>query len=248
MNDTTDKGKVLDKIRKCLALSKSSNEYEAATALRQAQKMMMANGLSHDDVGLTEYLSAQVITDYEFPKGRFRLGLKGESPRPYMERPMPRTISSVVSLIMHAMGVTAVMERQAKGKSHFIAVRYFGTRARVLTAVHAHEVVYRACGRAWKRHLEQFPHLQGRPGARSGFYYGWCSVVTGSVQALVATQDDVEKTMRKVNQHYDGELEKSDENRRKIYGETLAAGMEAGADFRIHRPIDEDKRRIGFDK
>ena len=34
----TDKDAILGKIRKCLRLSKSSNEHEAAAALRQAQK------------------------------------------------------------------------------------------------------------------------------------------------------------------------------------------------------------------
>lgn len=33
----SDKSKILDKIKKCLALSKSSNQHEAQAALRQAQ-------------------------------------------------------------------------------------------------------------------------------------------------------------------------------------------------------------------
>lgn len=243
MNDATDKGKVLDKIRKCLALGKSANEHEAAAALRQAQKMMQAHGLTDDDVGLVEYLSAQVITDYEFPRGRFEI----KDGKPNMRRPMPRTVGSVVSLIMHAMGVSACMERQAKGGSYFIAIRYFGTRSRVLTAVHAHEVVYRACGRAWRHHLGQFPGLRGQPGARAGFYYGWCSVVARSVQALVTSGEDQEKTRRKIASHYREAPPTGDVNTRKIYGSTLEAGVEAGADFQIRRPIDEDKRRIGFD-
>ncbi len=45
-----DRAKILDKIRKCLRLSKSSNEHEAAAALRQAQKLMQQLGLSHADV------------------------------------------------------------------------------------------------------------------------------------------------------------------------------------------------------
>src|SRR5882724_10574426 len=132
MNAQVDKGRILDKIRKCLALSKSANEHEAAAALRQAQKMMQANGLTEDEVGLVEYLSAQVITDYEFPKGRLVVERDADdNPKPNMRRPMPRTVGSVVSLIAHAMGVTAVMERQQKGKEYFIAISYFGTRPRV---------------------------------------------------------------------------------------------------------------------
>lgn len=49
----TDK-KIFDKIRKCLALSKSSNEHEAAAGLRQANKLMKQHGLTSDDVSISE--------------------------------------------------------------------------------------------------------------------------------------------------------------------------------------------------
>lgn len=42
--------KILDKIKKCLALATSANEHEAAAALRQAQKLMQAHGLTDQDV------------------------------------------------------------------------------------------------------------------------------------------------------------------------------------------------------
>ena len=38
--------KILDKIKKCLVLASSANEHEAAAALRQAQKLMEAHGIS----------------------------------------------------------------------------------------------------------------------------------------------------------------------------------------------------------
>jgi hypothetical protein len=46
----TDQDKILDKIKKCMALSSSSNEHEAAIALRQAQKLMELHGISDIDV------------------------------------------------------------------------------------------------------------------------------------------------------------------------------------------------------
>lgn len=45
--------KILKKIKKCLALAKSSNPHEAATALRQAQALMREHGISADDVDLS---------------------------------------------------------------------------------------------------------------------------------------------------------------------------------------------------
>ncbi|MBD8051131.1 DUF2786 domain-containing protein [Limnohabitans radicicola] len=46
----TQHDKILEKIRKCMALSSSSNEHEAAIALRQAQKLMELHGITDVDV------------------------------------------------------------------------------------------------------------------------------------------------------------------------------------------------------
>lgn len=47
---STDNSKILDKIKKCLALAESANEHEAAAALRQAQKLMEQHGVTDEDV------------------------------------------------------------------------------------------------------------------------------------------------------------------------------------------------------
>ncbi|WP_231409636.1 DUF2786 domain-containing protein [Ralstonia solanacearum] len=52
-----DRNTAIDKIKKCLALGQSSNPHEAAAAMRQAQKMMAAYGVSEDELlaaGVTE--------------------------------------------------------------------------------------------------------------------------------------------------------------------------------------------------
>ena len=48
-----DKEKALDKIKKCLALSKSANEHEAAQALKQAQALMKQYGINEQDIELS---------------------------------------------------------------------------------------------------------------------------------------------------------------------------------------------------
>lgn len=45
---------IIDKIKKCLRLSSSSNEHEAASALRQAQKLMNEYGLTEEDIVASE--------------------------------------------------------------------------------------------------------------------------------------------------------------------------------------------------
>lgn len=45
-----DKKTAIDKVRKCMALAKSSNPHEAAAAMRQAQKLMEQFGIEHPDL------------------------------------------------------------------------------------------------------------------------------------------------------------------------------------------------------
>jgi len=50
----TNRDKIIDKIRKCLALSASSNQHEAAAALRQAQKLMEMHDIGDLDIEAAE--------------------------------------------------------------------------------------------------------------------------------------------------------------------------------------------------
>ena len=50
----SNRDKIIDKIKKCLALSASSNEHEAAAALRQARMLMEAHGVSDLDMQAAE--------------------------------------------------------------------------------------------------------------------------------------------------------------------------------------------------
>lgn len=50
----TDRDRIIDKVKKCLALSASSNQHEAEIALRQAQKLMAEHGISEQDVQAAE--------------------------------------------------------------------------------------------------------------------------------------------------------------------------------------------------
>lgn len=49
-----DKDKLLEKIKKCLALSQSANQHEAALALKQAQALMASAGIDESEIRLSE--------------------------------------------------------------------------------------------------------------------------------------------------------------------------------------------------
>ena len=56
-----DRQDAIEKIKKCLALSLSSNEHEAATALRQAKRMMERFGVSDEEVAPSEVSEAMTL-------------------------------------------------------------------------------------------------------------------------------------------------------------------------------------------
>ncbi len=64
--------KILDKIRKCLALSKSANEHEAAAALRQAKKLMNQYDLTNDDVSISEISESTVKAKTKYSPPRWQ--------------------------------------------------------------------------------------------------------------------------------------------------------------------------------
>ena len=58
----TDKEKILEKLKKLLALSKSDNPHEAALALQRAQKLMLAYNITQADLALSDI--DESISDY----------------------------------------------------------------------------------------------------------------------------------------------------------------------------------------
>lgn len=52
--DNAGRDSILAKIKKCLALAKSSNEHEAAIALRQAQRLMQQHGITDFDIEVAD--------------------------------------------------------------------------------------------------------------------------------------------------------------------------------------------------
>lgn len=80
--------KALEKIKKCLALAKSSNPNEAATALRQAQALMKKYGVTDETLELSDVESCTVSA--------------GDGKKP------PNYIAMLITLVKQAFAVDAV--------------------------------------------------------------------------------------------------------------------------------------------
>lgn len=221
-----DRTKLLSKIEKCLRLSKSSEPHEAAAALRQAQKMMEAHGVSEAELGAVGYGNEAVSVPIQ------------------VNKKLPIALATLVALIKKAFGVEAVVESELRVSDHSYRIRYFGPTDRVMLASYSQTVVHRAMEQAWKQHLADRPYLKGERGARAGFQLGWLDAVTEQVEAL--GQTDAEKTGTELAQtrHYGRELGKVKTNNMAVSDSALNAGAEAGAAFRLHRPVGSERLKL----
>ena len=222
-----DKQKIIDKIKKCLALSKSSNANEAATALRQAQKMMDAHGLSDLDIELGSYSDDAV--DVPIQKNK----------------KTPLVLQMLLHVIKKAFNVRCVIEDRIGISDVSYRIRYFGPTHRVTMAAYAHEVVYRAMENAWKEFLKEYPHVRGQRGARSSFQVGWLEEVAVKVEAIGFPEEELAATQALMDRHYGRELQKSKVSKMGLYGQIRGEGRSAAKDFSLHRPMDASKARLG---
>ncbi len=71
----TDRETIIAKILKCLALAKSANEHEAAAALRQAQKLMAAHGVTDLDIAHADIQEESTRAGVSSKPARWECGL-----------------------------------------------------------------------------------------------------------------------------------------------------------------------------
>ena len=222
-----DRSKVLDKIKKCLALGKSPNEHEAAAAMRQAQKLMLLHDISEREIGAIGYTRETVKTTIQCGKV------------------LPTTLSVVVQLVRSAFGVQAVIGRGKRVSDYNYDIEYFGPEHRVMLAGYAHVVIQRAVDSAWKTYLAENPHVKGRQGARAGFYIGWVDGVRETVESFVVPPEEEAGTKNLMDLHYGRELAKAKSSNQRVYGSTMDAGSRASEGFALHRPVSGERRMIG---
>lgn len=216
-----DRAKLLDKIQKCLALSKSPEPHEAAAALRQAQKLIDKHGVTDAELGLASYASEKVDCPVQAGKT------------------LPEYLAVLTSLLQRAFGVRVTVHREIRVSDASWCVTYYGKADRVALSAYTHPVVWRAMHGAWNRHLKLNPHLKGERGGRGGFLVGWLFGVERSVSELGMSEDEKVELQKYLEQEVPSITEskpvKSSEV--KYNGEALRAGVRASKDFSLHRPI-----------
>ena len=218
--------KIIDKIQKCLALSKSPNENEAATALRQAQKLMSRHGITELEIGIIGY-------GFESVETAIQAGKKGN---------LPVNLGCIVGLVAYAFGVTSVCLSEVRQSDYCWTIRYYGPQHRALLAKYAHTVIARAIESGWKQYQQNNPALKGGKGFRDGYYYGWIKAIRNQLIEFAMTEEEETAVNSVLRKEFGGEMGTIEGSRQRVSGFSMNAGMNDGKDFRLHQPVEAQKQ------
>jgi hypothetical protein len=165
----------LKKIKKCLALAKSSNPHEAAAAMRQAQKLMAEHQVTEVDVGLADVAEATVKT-------QLKTATKWEG--------------TLARMIADAFGCE-YFGIKSRYLTHGLSMAtkreyvFVGMGAASQVAAYAYDVLARQCGRDRLAHIQKQPK-SCKPITKTArgdeFALGWVYGVHGLVERFAGAE------------------------------------------------------------
>ncbi|WP_049258883.1 DUF2786 domain-containing protein [Eikenella corrodens] len=224
-----DKQKVLEKIKKCLALGESANEHEAAQAIRQAQILMKKYGISEMDVELS------AVTEKGVP----------------VAATLPTWHQILISQCAKAFGVKSYQYTQWG----LAEARFFGIGIKPELAAYAYEVLLRQLKKERREYIKnelKAVRLSRNKTARADqFCTGWVYAISRKVQEFAAEPAEEEVLARYKQQL--GEMEKAP--KRDVHGgskasreQDLAAGVRKGREAQLYHAMDgaEDRKQLGL--
>lgn len=172
LHDESKLERIIRKIKRCLALSKSSNETEAATAMRQAQALMREYRLTEMDVRLSD------VGEVESEKARAKR-------RPTWDRDLSAIVAQV-------FGVSPLSRRQWCDSTSRVVDRavFVGVTPAPQIAMYAYETLLAKLTLARREYVSQVRAGKLRSAyspetAGDHFALAWVAAVHGKIHQLV---------------------------------------------------------------
>jgi hypothetical protein len=214
-----DRDKILDKIKKCMALSQSPEPAEAAAALRQAQKLMQLHGIGTSDLRRAEIGSTTVRS------------------KASVSRPKSWELA-LISTVSKAFGCR-VLWTNSSSYAHNVYGHYtlIGLVDQVKLAEYACSVLGRKLVNGRVRYVSTLPSFFDRKRKTfeaDGFCHGWVKEIAKLVIEFAHSDEDKKAIDDRVNELSGGETKVKN---RKIGAAGYAAGMEAARGETLHRPV-----------
>lgn len=220
--------KVLEKLKKLLALAKSDNPHEAALALQRAQKLMLAYNITQDDLALSDI--------DESISGYWAAG----SVNP------PRYMLGLLGIIQDAFGVKSIIHSGFKP-----SVGFYGNKDRVELASYTWEVLDRQLVSARKNYIrQQNKRIKNTTKTSRGdkFAEGWVLAVSSEVHLFAMSREEQELAKLWLSQKYpDTETttgRKTGKSRDSDMSRHL--GYKEGKNVRLHQPVNgQEQQKLG---
>lgn len=217
----------LKKIKKCLALSRSANEHEAAVALRQAQALMRDHGLREQDVSLADVVEVRVKAS-STAANAWELRLVG--------------------VIADAFGCETFgkLGGHYNNAGNFVRTRHWvfvGMQAAPTVAGYACEVLLRQCVKSRLAHIAKQPK-SCKPITKTArgdaFAMGWVAAALQLVERFAQPKADKALLLTYIEQQH-GELTKgkardTTKARKTDWGH-FSAGHRSGQDAQLNRGV-----------
>lgn len=169
----------IKKIRKCLAMGKSTNPNEAAIAMRQAQRLMQEFDIALDHVALSDVQTVRCTT---------------------RTNSQPRWEVLLASIVADAFGCNLIWLTGQKLLAHrFVTVRevaFVGIGSAAQIAAYAWDVLSRQCAKARLMHIRKQParcRPQTLTARGDAFAMGWVAAASNKLDAF--TQGSREKLL-----------------------------------------------------
>ncbi|WP_342595612.1 DUF2786 domain-containing protein [Salinicola lusitanus] len=220
--------RILRKIERCLALSRSANEHEAGTALRQAQHLMDEYGVSEIDVAAST-IDRVVVKS---PTGR---------------KP-PRWLDHLASLVNAAFGTATVYEPRPTFESWQGYFAFLGEASQVHIAAYAFEVLQRQLisdRKAFLNGMNKRAKRITKIRRADAYALAW---VAGAFEHIVPVEktEEAVATIEHFQQRFYPQLEAMeaiDRGQRRDDRGAMARGYAAGRNARLHGGIDRDQHK-----
>lgn len=207
------------RIRKCLRLASSPNPGEAATALRQAQKMMRAHDLTDADFAGVE--TAETIA------GRMR-------------NRSPDWAVGLANIIASTFACRALWLRGYtihRGPRQVASVRFYGMGGHPHIAAYAYDVLRRQMDRDARRYLKRFRSKSRRPVRESSFRESWVLAVVDLVRSMEPSEHDKALIDSAIELRATGVIQFGRNAPAAVDMQARAAGFAAGSQAQLHRAV-----------
>lgn len=160
----------LEKIRKCLELSKSSNPNEAANALKLAQSLMRKYGMTETDIEMIEVGKTTANESVQV--------------KPVLYA------NALINIICRAFGVDVILSREGAG----FRPQFIGSRDRAEIAAYSFDVVYRLVKKARTEYIKERTDKRFKRASKTAigdsFAIGYVNAIAAKLPAQELSDDE----------------------------------------------------------